>query len=198
MDKKYKIFLSHAGAQKNFVEQLYIDLQRVHHFGIFFDIDDASLPKGENFPSRIFEAAKHCELAIVVMSDEYFTRKWPMLELKSFLESQKKRPELKILPVFYKLSIDEFRQQKRQRSFRKTWNKMSSDCQWEEVVKVISSTNGIHLRSSEPALRNEIVKATFKLVTPHLLSDDSNVQGKTRISKIIEEVCSLTVLLDRL
>ncbi|KAG0599545.1 hypothetical protein M758_12G160500 [Ceratodon purpureus] len=187
LDKRYKIFLSHAGAQKNFVEQLYIDLQRVHHFGIFFDIDDASLPKGENFPSRIFEAAKHCELAIVVMSDEYFTRKWPMLELKSFLESKKERPELKILPVFYKLSIDEFRQQKRQRSYKKTWNKMSSDCQWEEVVKVISSTNGIHLRSSEPALRNDIVKATFKLVTPHLLSDDSNVQGKTRISKIIEE-----------
>ena len=51
VDKKHKIFLSHAGAQKDFVEKLYQDLLRVHHFGIFFNKEDGpSLPKGEPFP----------------------------------------------------------------------------------------------------------------------------------------------------
>ena len=82
------------------MEQLNVDLSKVHHFGTFFDKDDASLPKGEQFPQKIFDAAKQCELTIVVVSSDYFMRKWPMLELASFVEAQKTRPELKILPVF--------------------------------------------------------------------------------------------------
>ena len=177
LDKKCKIFLSHAGPEKSFVKELHKELQRVYHFGTFFDKDDDSLPKGEKFPERIFHAAKNCELAIVVMSDEYFSRKWPMLELKTFIEAQQTRPELKILPVFYKLSVEGFKQPKRQLSYERSWDchlsscstSKDANCQWEDASKLISSTNGIQLQSSEVAMMAEVVKATLKLVRPYLL-----------------------------
>ena len=192
VDQKYKIFLSHAGTEKDFVEQLYLDLSRVHHFGIFFDKEDESLPKGEPFVQRIFDAAKQCELAVVVISEEYLVRKWPMLELATFVEAQKTRPELKILPVFYKLSVEEFK--KRQESFWKIWSKMPSVSEdevqkWKEAVKVICRTNGDEYdrRMGEVAFREKIVETVWKRVQPELVWDDTHVQGKGRMQEMIHK-----------
>jgi hypothetical protein len=36
VDKNWKIYLSHDGAQKESVEQLHVDLQHIYHRGVFF------------------------------------------------------------------------------------------------------------------------------------------------------------------
>jgi hypothetical protein len=203
-DKTFKIFLSHTGAQKDFVEQLYLDLRAVNHFGIFFDKDDDSLPKGQRFPGLIFDAVKHCELVVFILSDEFFSRKWPMLELATAIEATKTRPELKILPVFYKLSVEELKQKERQQSYFRSWEKMTdtrssveSDIrQWKEALKILSSFNGLHCQSNtgDVALRKIIVEHIFKLVKPDLLRDVSDVQGGARMSKMILEARLLNLL----
>ena len=76
LKSKHKIFLSHSGAQKDFVEYLCGELEKHHHFP-FFDKRSSSLPKGDRFPELILKAAQECQMAIVVISEEYFLLKWP-------------------------------------------------------------------------------------------------------------------------
>ena len=88
LEPKHKIFLSHSGTQKNFTAQLCEDLIRVSHFP-FFDKRPDSLPKGKEFPSLLFKAARQCWVAILVLPEEFFTRsKWPMVELNEFVQAQ--------------------------------------------------------------------------------------------------------------
>ena len=96
----HKIFVSHSGAQKKFVRKLCRDLEKCYHFA-FFDERDSSLPKGERFPELILRAAGQCRMAVVVVSEEYFVSKWPMIELHAFVQARlRSNPDLKILPVF--------------------------------------------------------------------------------------------------
>lgn len=103
--ESHEVFLSHAGKQKPFVFDLYQDFKnwpRCPRIDPFFDQRNKSLPKGEEFPVRIFNAARKCVVAVVILSKEYVTSKWPMLELLTFVEAQKfTNPDLKLLPVFY-------------------------------------------------------------------------------------------------
>ena len=91
LEPKHRIFLSHSGFQKEFVWHLCEALQDRGH-SPFFDKLPSSLPKGERFAELILEAAKQCEMAVVVVSEEYFTSRWPMIELHSFAEAVRKRP----------------------------------------------------------------------------------------------------------
>lgn len=84
LDPKHKVFLSHSGKQKPFVRKLH-KLLKQHCFNPFFDQDSDSLPKGKKFASLIIEAAKICQVAVVVFSEDYLSSKWPMIELEKFV-----------------------------------------------------------------------------------------------------------------
>jgi hypothetical protein len=76
LQPNHKIFLSHSGVQKDFVEQLCEDLEGCKHFP-FFDKRPSSLPKGKRFAKLILKAAQQCQMAVVVLSEDYVTSKWP-------------------------------------------------------------------------------------------------------------------------
>lgn len=112
----HNVFLSHSGAQKNFVDQLCVDLVRVGQTPFF---DKRSLSKGEEFAQQIITAAQECEVAIVVISEEYFSRsKWPMLELAAITQAPSKP---RILPLFLGLSCKEFKKSKRRERWFRIW-----------------------------------------------------------------------------
>jgi hypothetical protein len=72
-----------------------VDLEQCDRYP-FFDKRWDSLPIGRNFPKLIFEAIEQCEVGVVVLSKEFFTRsKWPMLELAAMV----KRSKIVIIPV---------------------------------------------------------------------------------------------------
>lgn len=73
---KKQIFLSHSSAQGRFVEQLDEDLRNEGYLP-FFHKDPASLPKGEKFPERIFQFARECDVAVVVLSEIIFCQSGP-------------------------------------------------------------------------------------------------------------------------
>ncbi|KAG0620243.1 hypothetical protein M758_4G201100 [Ceratodon purpureus] len=70
LEHKHKIFLSHSGAQKDFVEQLCIDLEGCDRYP-FFDKRQCSLPIGEEFPKLIFDAIRQCQVGVVILSEDF-------------------------------------------------------------------------------------------------------------------------------
>lgn len=99
----HRMFLSHAGTKKDFVEQLYEDLENIYPCRTYFDKDGDSLPKGEKFLNKISFPARECQVAVVVISESYFRCKGPMKELPTFVQAQSQFSELKVLPLFYML-----------------------------------------------------------------------------------------------
>ncbi|KAG0584042.1 hypothetical protein KC19_3G180900 [Ceratodon purpureus] len=191
----HKIFLSHSGAQKDFVEQLCQDLEKRYHFP-FFDKRPSSLPKGERFPELILKAARQCQMAVIVISEEYFMSKWPMIELHAFVQARLgSNSKLKILPLFYKLLVDEFRNEERRKQWFGVWKdwakvdpRINVD-EWKDSLKILASFNGIEhdgdLRAIE-AYRENIVLNICNEVSSEIQWDDSHVRGR---SNLCQELC---------
>lgn len=168
LEAKHTIFLSHSGAQKDFVEQLCEDLERAK-LSPFFDKRPESLPKGEVFARYIFRAAQQCELAIVVLSEEYFSRgKWPMLELSALVKSKK----CKILPLFYKLSSKEFSDTERRERWYRKWDEWAQADpririeDWKSAVRELDGRNGLEYPEAlgEVYYRRDIVATAHAIM----------------------------------
>lgn len=100
MSRHYDVFLSHSGADKEFVEQLSKELTQYEgDFGVFFDKN--SIKYGEKI-SVILESARTCKLFVAVLSEDYFTRsKPPMMELAaSYTASKDGNGVPCLLPIF--------------------------------------------------------------------------------------------------
>jgi hypothetical protein len=182
--------------QKEFVWHLCEALQQRGH-NPFFDKLPSSLPKGERFSELILKAAHQCEIAVVVVSEEYFTSKWPMLELHAFTQAIKKKfnTKLKILPLFYGLSLYEFLDEKRQeRWFQmwETWAKVDLKDrikvgEWMDALDMLRSYNGISYNRELQEIviyRNDVVSHICNLILPDIKWYDSHVQGKVNICKV--------------
>ncbi|KAG0611358.1 hypothetical protein M758_7G135500 [Ceratodon purpureus] len=196
LEPKHKIFLSHSGAQKDFVEYLCGELERRHHFP-FFDRRASSLPKGERFPELILKAAQQCKMAVVVISEDYFASKWPMIELNAFVQARSRsNTRLKILPLFYKLSVLEFGNEERRAQWFKKWEGWAqADVrininEWKEALKVLASFNGIEynpiLGGTQTYLKS-IVTSICEEIHPDIKWYDSHVQGSTHLCQEIQD-----------
>jgi hypothetical protein len=195
LEPKHKIFLSHSGAQKNFTWQLCEDLGNVNHFP-FFDRRDDSLPKGEKFPPLIIDAAQKCRVAVLVISDEFFTRsKWPMTELNEFVKAQgSTNPDLKILPLFLGITMEQFKEKERQDRWFGEWQKMAGaygriDVEnWKVALsKIPGGINAMEysgLAEGEVEFRKKVVKAICKLVPPNVMYDVSDIQSMERLCEV--------------
>ncbi|KAG0556584.1 hypothetical protein KC19_11G064900 [Ceratodon purpureus] len=193
LQPKHKIFLSHSGAQKDFVEQLCEDLERFHHFP-FFDKREDSLPKGERFPELIFQAAKQCRVAVVVVSEEFLTRtKWPMLELDAFVKAKKERNGYpRILPLFFKLSRAQCRESARRELWLEVWRGWARHDSkivvedWVNALNIFGPINGLEYKlEGEVSYRKAARSAIIRLVPPELQFDTTSYQGSDRFCKLI-------------
>ena len=193
LETKHKVFLSHSGKDKAFVSHLDHRLRSVHHYP-FFDVREDSLPLGDKFADIIFQASKQCRLAIVVVSDDYFKSKWPMLELASFVEAKDVvNPEMKILPLFYRLTVDEFKEPERQRIWFEKWEMLKESdkrldiLSWENALRVLGGHNGAvycGIEQTEDEYVESIVQSVNILVPPDVLYDDSHVKGGTHLCEV--------------
>ena len=193
LEKKHKVFMSHSGKDKAFVSHLDHRLRSVHHYP-FFDVREDSLPLGDEFADIIFEASKQCRLAIVVVSDDFFMSKWPMLELASFVEAKNGvNPEMKILPLFYRLTVAQFKDPERQRIWFAKWklfkesDKRLDILSWENALRVLGGHNGVvycGTGQTEEKYIESIVELVFRSIPPDVLYDDSHVKGGTHLREV--------------
>ncbi|KAG0601423.1 hypothetical protein M758_11G109500 [Ceratodon purpureus] len=188
----HSIFLSHSGAQKNFVEQLCVDLESCNR-SVFFDKRSDSLPKGEPFPQHIFNAIQECQVGVVVLSEEFFSSKWPMLELVAMSKRMRLgNSRLRIMPIFLSMSPVECRDVTNHGRWLSTWCEWAQEDkrmdieEWKEAVKLLGPMNGFYkVGLGEVKFRKEIVKEICKVVRPTTTWDDSHVEGGSRLCKII-------------
>ena len=189
----HKIFLSHSGAQKNFVEQLCKELESRHRFP-FFDKRPSSLPKGEMFPNLIKAAVAQCEMMVVVVSEEYFTSKWPMIELNGFVQASKGKDNLKkILPLFYGLNVEEFCDSDRQEKWFRKWEEMAKADdrikvdEWKESLKGLPPFKGVVYDQHKGvfAYQEEIVSRICEAIPPDIPYDESHVQGRSKLCQVM-------------
>ncbi|XP_059066657.1 disease resistance protein Roq1-like [Cryptomeria japonica] len=167
--QKFDAFLSHSGKQKNFVRQLHRDLTKRGVF-CFFDEDHESLPVGEPFPPRILAAAKSCKLAVLLLSKEFLETKWPMLELSTVVKARDKYPNIKILPLFFKIAPEALKQIKADNEkWREFEESKEERAEWHRALRVIRGINGLKFTEgdNEVKFRDEIVKKVW-----HILSTD--------------------------
>lgn len=192
MEAKHKIFLSHSGAQKAFVEQLCVDLERCDRHP-FFDKRRHSLGIGDHFPNIIFQAIRQCQVGVLILSEDFFTRtKWPMLEMAALVETKKLDPELVIMPVFLGISREQCRNVDNHCRWLSVWLEWAQVDprvnveKWKESLSLFGPTNGALYNNSlgEVKFRQDLVEAICERVRPETRWDDSHVQGRTRLCKV--------------
>jgi hypothetical protein len=200
LHSKHKIFLSHSGAQKDFVEQLCVDLERCGRHP-FFDKRSDSLPIGENFPQHIFDAIKQCRVGVVILSEEFFTRsKWPMIELVAMVEEAKIRKcSFKIMPVFFCISLHQFCDPIKRKEWLSCWRKEWLSCweelamkdkrvnvkEWEDALKYLHPLNSmVYNGLGEVKFRKAIIDEICKVVPDETMLEDSHIQGRSRMCKV--------------
>ncbi|KAG0613625.1 hypothetical protein M758_6G117100 [Ceratodon purpureus] len=189
LEPKQKVFLCHSGAQKGFVEQLDKDLRSVDRHP-FFDKDRDSLPIGHNFPNLIFRAIDHCQVGVVILSEEFFMRShWPMFEVVRMVECGRK-----IMPIFHGISPEDLSNKEKLVEWKSKWeewakcNKRIDVPKWETTLRSLRPLNGLvyNCAVSEVKFREEIVKEICKIVPAFHVWDYSHVQGRSRLSKVIQ------------
>ncbi|KAG0598288.1 hypothetical protein M758_12G061400 [Ceratodon purpureus] len=195
LESKHKVFLSHSGVQKDFVEQLCVDLERCDRFP-FFDKLQSSIPIGEKFPKLIFDAIEQCQVGVVILSEDFFMKsKWPMLELNAMIKKlARHNSRITIIPVFYQISIEAFKNTKNHSRWILQWKKWASIDkrinveEWKEVLRVMEAINSIVAKKgiSDVSLREVIVAEICRLVPLETRYDNSHIQGCSRICKVIQ------------
>ena len=180
---KHKIFLSHSGAQKGFVEQLCVDLEARGYFFPFLDQRHHSLPKGKDFVPLIKEAARLCHVAVMVLSNEFLCSKWPMIELAEFHAAQQaENHHLNMLPLFYKLSVDDLDEKAIKNCWMPIWiqhaikDERIDVTKWSAAVTALRKANGLVFcknAMSKVAYRKDVVQHISRLSPPDLLNDSS-------------------------
>ncbi|KAL6123035.1 hypothetical protein ACLB2K_075558 [Fragaria x ananassa] len=106
---KYDVFLSFRGVdtRKGFTDYLYDKLQ---WRGIRTFRDDPHLERGTTISPELLTAIKQSRFAIVVLSPDYASSTWCLLELSKIFESMEERGT--ILPIFYEVEPSHVRHQR--------------------------------------------------------------------------------------
>jgi hypothetical protein len=127
------------------------------------------------FPDHLVQKIENTDLGIVIVSEEFFQKKWPMIELMRFMELYMvpKPPKLRVLPVFYKLAPEAVRKHVEDEDWKKCWMEMSTErhpIDWEKctkVVKTLCGMNGVQYiygdRSHEDKFIGDIKKAVREI-----------------------------------
>lgn len=106
---QFDVFVSHANDNKEeFVDKLTAALGKL---GISIWYDANILDWGDNWKLQIANGLKKCRFGIVVISPEFLGREWTEKELNELLQRQNATGEKVILPLLYKMTVDDMKKQ---------------------------------------------------------------------------------------
>ena len=103
----YEVFLSFRGTdtRNNFVGHLYTALDNK---GIYTFKDDEKLQRGTIIESELFKAIEESRFAVVILSTDYASSSWCLIELAKIIECMEKTG-ITVLPVFYRVDPSDVR-----------------------------------------------------------------------------------------
>lgn len=176
------LFLSHSGKQKPFVRRLYHALHSCGHISTF--LDERSLLPAAPYPPDLEKNARGCNVGVLVLSADFLTSKWPMLELQIMKESPS---QPKLMPLFYLINPDDLKQ--------------ASDCftkcraKWQDIVERDPSVDistwadnlvslrhigGVvyHANDDEDQYIKQVCQKICTIISPPLLYDKCLLEGR--------------------
>ncbi|XP_042961209.1 uncharacterized protein LOC122295976 isoform X3 [Carya illinoinensis] len=186
--RNYDVFLSFHGkdTRKNFTAHLYKSLTRG---GIFAFRDDEELERGEYISEKLLKAIEESKFAIVVLSRNYASSRWCLIELAKIVECMEKTG-LTVLPAFYHVDPSHVRNQagsfadaftEHEKNSRTSREVMQT---WKTALQKLGSIAGWDLRDrDESKVIEEIVEeihaklnSTFLTVSKKLVGIDSRLE----------------------
>ena len=107
---KYDVYLNFRGedTRKKFTDHLYTSLKQK---GISTFRDDEKLKQGTSIASDLLKAIEESRFAIVILSIDYASSKWCLIELTKIVECMEKTG-LVVLPVFHYVDPSDVRNHK--------------------------------------------------------------------------------------
>jgi len=100
---KWDVFISHASEDKKSVAvPLYNSLKNK---GLKVWIDESQIDLGDSFRSKIDEGIGNSKLGIIILSRNFFNKKWPTTELDAIIGLEIGN-HFKILPILYGITND--------------------------------------------------------------------------------------------
>ncbi|XP_024178239.1 disease resistance protein RPV1 isoform X2 [Rosa chinensis] len=195
---KYDVFLSFRGedTRKGFTDHLYDKLQ---WRGIKTFRDDPQLERGTAISPELLTAIEQSRFAIVVLSPNYASSTWCLLELSKILECMEERGT--ILPIFYEVDPSHVRHQRGSfaEAFQEHEEKFGEGNKevegWRDALTKVASLAGWTSEDYryETQLIREIVQALWSKVHPSLTVFGSSEKLFGMDSKLEE----IDVLLDK-
>jgi hypothetical protein len=98
MRLKWDVFISHASEDKSeYVNPLVEELEKE---GLKVWIDTTELTVGDSLRKKIDEGLRYSRFGIVILSENYFSKQWPLNELEGLLSLQTQQGKKRILPIW--------------------------------------------------------------------------------------------------
>nr|AEE43932.1 TIR-NBS-LRR resistance protein muRdr1H [Rosa multiflora] len=195
---KYDVFLSFRGedTRKGFTGFLYHELQRQ---GIRTFRDDPQLERGTVISPELLTAIEQSRFAIVVLSPNFASSTWCLLELSKILECMEERG--RILPIFYEVDPSHVRHQRGSfaEAFQEHEEKFGVGNKkvegWRDALTKVAGLAGWTSKDYryETELIREIVQALWSKLHPSLTVFGSSEKLFGMDSKLEE----IDVLLDK-
>ena len=147
---KYDVFLSFCGVdtRKNFTDHLYTALKQK---GIITFRDDEKLERGTYISQELLKAIEESKYAIIILSKNYASSRWCLIELAKIVECMKKT-RLIVLPVFYHVDPSDVRNQMSDNLVKdfvehveKTKVKTEDVQAWKAALKDVGGIAGWHV-----------------------------------------------------
>ena len=134
---------------------------------------------------------------MVILSNEFFSSKWPMMELVAMHdrvvdEMRNGKHIFKIMPIFLRISMKEFDDPNNRNRWVSCWQKLAMENpgrvnmeKCEASVKYLHSINGLLYDGlNELRFQKEIVAKICRVVPLEVKYEDSHIQGKLRFCKV--------------
>lgn len=107
MINSYDVFISHSSQDKNdYVEDLKKSFEKLG-ITIFYDKD--TIKWGDNWKKKIYDGLDSCTFAVIIISENFYDRKWTEEELYTLLKRQNKNGVNIILPILYHTTLEEMK-----------------------------------------------------------------------------------------
>lgn len=104
--KSYNVFISHASKDKlSYVDKL---VRAIEETGLSVFYDTESIAWGDSISSKVEEGLNNCDRAVVVISKNFFDRKWTEYELMTLLQRQNSEGRKIIMPILHRITKRQF------------------------------------------------------------------------------------------
>ncbi|XP_010463278.1 PREDICTED: TMV resistance protein N-like [Camelina sativa] len=181
---RYGVFLSFRGTdtRRTFVSHLH---KALVNRGIVTFKDDSKIRTGDPFPHEILEAIQDSTFAVIVISENFTSSKWCLIELQSIMElwSSKK---LIVFPIFYGVELSDVRKEEghfwEPLKLHMCNNSFAEEVpKWKEALTKVSYLNGKDSTKfkDDAAMIDNIVSDIWTRLSSMLPIEFADVVGMT-------------------